>query len=233
MCARRGGKRRQRGREGASEREGREGASGSQERRAGGGDEEVGARRRARAGGSAARSIPARSAAGAGAGRRRARAEPPRRQQLQVTRPPSPRRAWARGGVPGQALVERRGAPGGCSRFPVVGWTLTPGSSPGPSACGLRLTLDQSLCRRDSVSFCDSRGWRPGNAASRDTAPVGLRWCSGRGIARKSPLPPWGWIWKTHFRRNSPCFVPMSGRWRFLRALSVGARHDLLLKESR
>lgn len=87
--------------------------------------------------GSAARSIPARSAAGAGAGRRRARAEPPRRQHLQVTRPPSPRRAWARGGVPGQALEERRRAPDGCPRLPVAGLTLTPGSSPGPSACGL------------------------------------------------------------------------------------------------
>lgn len=119
------------------EREGREGESGSQEQRAGGGDEEVGARRRARAGGERRplHPCPERSRRG-----RRTEASPS--GATSAATPPGNAAAVSppglgAGGVPGQALEERRRAPDGCPRLPVAGLTLTPGSSPGPSACGL------------------------------------------------------------------------------------------------
>lgn len=46
----------------------------------------------------------------------------------------------------------------------------------------------------------------------------------GAGSGGCALKPPWGWIWKIHFRRNSPCFVPGSGRWRVLRAMCLWAQ---------
>lgn len=171
VCVRRGGKRRQRGRERDLEREGREGASGSQEQRAGGGDEEVGARRRARAG-----------------GERRPLHPCPERSRRGRRTEASPSGATSAAAAPGNAAAvsppglgagwgPRAGAGGEEGRpwrlLPVPGRRLDPDPrfEPGQSACGLCLTLDQSVCRRDSVSFCDSRGWRPGNLASAGCSP--------------------------------------------------------------